>query len=77
MILYLTPNGNDPTEYSIDYSLKNDLFQRDVLKIISYGKEIRRWLKMCNSSDALRSEKIRQSIGQYLEIINEISYDQD
>lgn len=72
-ILYLTPKGHEPSDYSIESELKVELYQNGVLRTISYAKEIRQWLNKCNSDFKLRSEKVKQSINQYLEIINELT----
>ena len=74
-LIYLTPDGHEPSEISLNTELKLNLYAEGVLQMLSYGNEIRKWLQ--ESILNIQSEKLKQSIIQYLEIINEISYEQD
>lgn len=74
-LIYLTPDGHEPSEFSLNTDLKINLYSEGVLQMVSYGNEIRKWLQA--SLLNIQSEKLKQSIIQYLEILNEISYEQD
>lgn len=74
-LIYLTTDGHEPSEFSLNTELKLYLYSEGVLQMISYGNEIRKWLQV--SLINIHSEKLKQSIIQYLEIINDISYEQD
>lgn len=74
-LIYLTPEGHEPSELSLNSDLKLHLYSEGVLQMFSYGNQIKKWLQ--NSLLLIQSEKLKQSIIQYLEILNEISYEQD
>ena len=67
MILYLTISGDDPTERSINPKLRDKLKDRNLLRCISYKKDIHSWLAECLPN--VQSPVVQQLVNQYLHVI--------
>ncbi len=66
-VVYLSPDGHNPSDVSLGEELK-----LDEVTIISYKYHIFEWLKLCIRESA-RHPELRESLVQYREIVNEIS----
>jgi len=69
-ILYLTIDGGEPSDTSINEEYKKYLFECGVLHCISYKRDIRSWLETI--LQVIESDKIRYIICQYLDTINSL-----
>jgi len=67
MMFYLTIDGHDPSEYSIDKKTMSELKNRKILYNLSYKTDIKNWLK--NIIKDIKSNKVKFLIEQYLEMI--------
>jgi PD-(D/E)XK nuclease superfamily protein len=67
LLIYLTPYGNDPEEYSISSKLLKTLKDDNIIKIISYNRHIKNVLE--NTINNIKAEKVRSLINQYMQII--------
>lgn len=65
-LVYLTLDGKNPTQESID-----DLGLEDII-IISYQNDIIQWLKSCQEK-AFNHPSLRETIGQYIQLINKLT----
>ncbi len=70
-IVYLTPRQFSPSEYSINLQLMDKLKSQGQLKLLGYNSDILTMLSKCNQQ--VVSEKLRQTINQYLEILNDFN----
>lgn len=70
IIFYLTIDGSDPSEYSINKDTLYELKSKNALKNISYKKDIYKWLS--GLLHQIKSEKVRYSIAQYLNTIENL-----
>jgi hypothetical protein len=70
-IVYLTPKQFSPSEYSINLELMDKLRKQGRLKLLGYNSHITKMLSKCN--EQVLSEKLRQTINQYLEILNDFT----
>ena len=66
-VFYLTLDGHEPSEESVNTSKAYPQLV-DMVKSISYGIEIRKWLKAC-AKECFNKPTIRESIIQYLNLI--------
>ena len=66
-VIYLTPDGHEPSEESVGTSMAYPLLA-EIVRSISYGIEIRKWLKAC-AKECFNKPAIRESIVQYLNLI--------
>lgn len=69
-ILYLSLNGEAPSEASIDAETRKLLEKRGILHCLSYRKDINSWL--ANSLSRVESEKVRYTIKQYIDTIEKL-----
>lgn len=74
-LIYLKPQKSTPSEVSIESKLRNSLEQKGVFKSIGYNPDIVNWLTLCNSK--IISQKLKQTIIQYIDIINNFPYEKD
>jgi hypothetical protein len=70
LLIYLTPEGRDPSRESIKDDEREDLERKKILKNISYKKDIKNWLN--SSSNYVKSENVKILINQYLQIIDNL-----
>ena len=70
-VYYLTLDGHDPTEESVNTSGEYPELS-DEVRTISYGNEIINWLNMCIKDAALKPI-IRETLVQYLNLIKEMT----
>ena len=70
IMLYLTVDGSNPSQYSITETLRTRLFSEGILKNISYKTDIKNWLDQ--SSREIKAPKVKKLICQYLETINHL-----
>lgn len=66
-IFYLTPDGYDPSTWSVDGELRRDLQIDGILHCLSYREDIKSWLN--DSLCKIESEKVKIIIEQYLDIL--------
>ena len=66
-VIYLTPDGHELSEESVSTSMTYPQLT-NIVKSISYGIEIRKWLKAC-AKECFNKPTIRESIIQYLNLI--------
>ncbi|WP_418850038.1 PDDEXK-like family protein [Prevotella sp.] len=72
-VYYLTIDGHEPSEESVSTSSRyKDL--PDILRCITYGNEIMRWLQQCMQI-ACNKPFIRETIAQYINLIKEMIND--
>jgi 2-phosphoglycerate kinase len=69
MMFYLTIDGNDPSEYSIEKRIMNELKNRKILRNLSYKSEIKDWLQ--NLTMNVKANNVKSLINQYLTVINQ------
>ena len=67
LVLYLSPGGRQPSDYSISRSLRMELEDSGVLHAISYKKHIKNWLEQCLPS--IQAPLVRTIVQQYIGII--------
>lgn len=67
LVLFLSPSGHQPTDYSISLPLRMELENAGVLHTISYKKHIKNWLEKC--LPAIQAPLVRTIVQQYIEII--------
>lgn len=66
-ILYLTPDGRDPSEWSIDKGMREELEDKGILHYISYKVDIKKWLE--DVLKKTRSPKVQCLLQQYVDIL--------
>ena len=66
-ILYLSPDGHLPSEWSIDKTTRYELENKGILHCISYKKDIRQWLE--NVLPKVESDKVKHSLIQYIDAL--------
>ena len=72
-VYYLTIDGHEPSEESVSTSSRyKDL--PDILRCITYGNEIMRWLQQCMQI-ACNKPFIRETVAQYINLIKEMIND--
>jgi len=74
LVVYLKPNMSDPSEMSISTQLREQLLSQNTLKTIGYNPHIKNWLTLCSTK--IESEKLKQTIVQYIELIKQITYEE-
>ena len=65
---------SDPSEMSISTQLREQLLSQNTLKTIGYNPHIKNWLTLCSTK--IESEKLKQTIVQYIELIKQITYEE-
>ncbi|WP_298325541.1 PD-(D/E)XK nuclease family protein [uncultured Dokdonia sp.] len=65
-IYYLTLKGNEPSQFSLGTLNLSEII------CISYTLEIRDWIKLCIEKTSIKP-KIRETLTQYLQLINELT----
>lgn len=73
LLVYLAPVKSLPSEWSISKELRDNLMEFGTLKILGYLPHIRNWLLYC--IEKISSQKLKQTLIQYIEILNEFSYE--
>lgn len=68
IMFYLTIYGIDPSTYSIEKKLLDDLKDRGIIHNLSYKADIKNWLQ--NLIPDIKANKVMYIIEQYLEIID-------
>ena len=66
-LLYLTLDGHDPSDNSV-----GDI-DRELIKCVSYKKDIIPWLERCQKRDENEAE-LRESVVQYLRLIRKLTH---
>jgi hypothetical protein len=69
-ILYLSPNGYLPSEWSIDNQTRMYLENKRILHCISYSRDIIYWLEKVLPK--IESEKVRYLVAQYCDILKSL-----
>lgn len=67
LLIYLSPNGRDPTEDSIGKADCERLKKNGVLRCVSYQNEIKKWLESC--SQDVKATSIQTILNQYIKTI--------
>ncbi|HEY8689638.1 MAG TPA: PD-(D/E)XK nuclease family protein [Chitinophagaceae bacterium] len=75
LLVYLKPTRDSPTEFSISGKLKNELDKNGLLKLLGYSPDISAMLLECNES--INSQKLKQTIIQYIDILKEFNYGEE
>jgi len=70
MMFYLTIEGNDPSPYSINTKLMNELNTKEILKNLSYKIDIKEWLQ--GLMIKIESDKMKFIVQQYLKTIDKL-----
>lgn len=71
-IIYLKPSKGIPSSRSLSEDDFHYLVDRGILKLLGYNPDILHMLFTCNKK--VVSEKLRQTIFQYIEVIKEFNY---
>lgn len=72
-VYYLTIDGHEPSEESVSTSSRYKNLP-DILRCITYGNEIMRWLQQCMQI-ACNKPFIRETVAQYINLIKEMIND--
>jgi hypothetical protein len=67
LLVYLSPDGRSPTEYSIDKASLDTLSGQHKIKVVSYNQHIKNLLR--NTINKVEARNVHSLISQYLEII--------
>jgi hypothetical protein len=70
IMFYLTIDGSDPSNYSIDMNLLAELKRRNIFYNLSYRTDIYNWLHVVLNS--IKADKLKYLVEQYLEIIKHL-----
>lgn len=75
LLVYLKPNRDSPTEFSINKDLQIDLVENGLLKLLGYNPDVSTMLLECNEN--IKSQKLKQTIIQYVDILKEFNYEEE
>ena len=70
ILVYLTPDGAEPTEYSMNDSKKREVEDHSTLKCVSYRNGIKDWLN--HAMEQIKSEKLKSIVNQYIVKISKL-----
>lgn len=70
LLVYLTPYGEDPSEFSIKPERMEELKKRKELILLSYKYDIAKWIE--SAKEELKPPHLRQTLQMYIETIKEL-----